>query len=86
MEIQASIEILIPDKVILKSLFSALKPESEKTPTERSITNISIVEDTIIIKISTNDLTSLRASINSYFKWLKAVIESLKVISDVRPK
>jgi len=83
MEIQARIEISVSDSELSRALYLALKPESERAPTERSISKIIKENNFIIINISTNDLTSLRASINSYFKWLKAIIESLGVIKNV---
>ena len=83
MEIQAEIKIVFNDPNASGAIYHALIPESKKAPTERSISKISRKNNTIIIHISTHDLTSLRASINSYFKWLKAIIESLKVISNV---
>lgn len=83
MEIQARIKISISDSNLFRALYSALKPESERAPTERSTVKIIKETNFIIINISTNDLTSLRASINSYFKWLKAIIECLEVIKNV---
>lgn len=83
MEISAEISVVIDDQSIIRALYSSLKPETVKAPTERSTTKITLEKNTITIKISTNDLTSLRASINSYFKWLKAILESLEVINDV---
>jgi len=38
---------------------------------------------TIKIKISSSDLVGLRASINSYFKWLSTLIGALEVLEDV---
>ncbi|MHA1616549.1 MAG: KEOPS complex subunit Pcc1 [Candidatus Njordarchaeales archaeon] len=86
MEARAVIEIST-NYHFLKAIFTALKPETKSLPTERSKSTISFneTERLIRIEIITRDLTSLRASINSYFRWLSAVINSLKVIKDVQP-
>jgi len=80
MEIRARIEIKVQNKEILDPLLNALVPETVKSPSERSRSIISVSNDMVIIDIFTNDLISLRAAINSYFKWLLAITRSLEVI------
>ena len=87
MEARAVIEISA-DYHFLKPIFMALKPETKSPPTERSKSIISFneTERLIRIEIITRDLTSLRASLNSYFRWLSAIINSLKVIENVQSR
>jgi len=82
MEISVIIKIKIPDKKVLESTLSALLPETIQPPTERSKSYIERKNQTLIIQIVANDLTSIRASVNSYLKWLVSISKSLEVIQN----
>jgi len=86
MEIATEIEISF-DNNISEILLTSLKPETLRSPSERSQSKILQKDsDTIIIKIEANDLISLRAAINSYFRWLIGIFNCLEVIDEWRRK
>ena len=76
------------EKSLLDSIYSALKPETKAPPTERSksVLYFDPMKRLIRIEIISRDTTSLRAAINSYFRWLSAILNSLKVIRNVKPR
>lgn len=86
MEIATEIEISF-DNNISEILLTSLKPETLRSPSERSRSKILRKDsNTIIIKIEANDLVSLRAAINSYFRWLIGIFNCLEVIDEWRRK
>ena len=60
-------------------VFNSIKPEVSFARGERSRSEIELDENNIIIKIYSNDVVSLRASINSYVRWIKLSTEILKI-------
>ena len=78
------IEIEFADKRDAEILYTSLLPEAKNPPTYRSISRISLDNKKLKIEISSKDLVSLRAAINSYFRWLYAIVMGLKVIRSVR--
>ena len=81
MEVSTEIEIEFSKPEIAEIVYMSIKPETIKPPTERSKPKININKNIITIQIYSKDLTSIRASINSYLRWIKTVIESLEVVS-----
>jgi KEOPS complex subunit Pcc1 len=51
-------------------VLSAIKPEINDSPSERTITEIKCHNNILTIDIKAQDSTSLRASINSYLRWV----------------
>ena len=80
MEYEATIELMFDGKEMARIAYGALKAELLNPPSYRSKVNMVFEGSTIKIKISSSDLVGLRASINSYFKWLSAIIGALEVL------
>jgi len=62
-----------------KIVYNSILPEIEAESNQRSITNINLNKDKIIINITSQDIVSFRASINSYVRWIKLSEEILKI-------
>jgi KEOPS complex subunit Pcc1 len=60
-------------------VYNSIKPEVNYAHNERSTTEIELKDNMIIIKIFSKDVVSLRASINSYVRWIKLSTEILKI-------
>ena len=60
-------------------VYNSIKPEITFARNERSTSEIELSENTILIKIFSNDVVSLRASINSYVRWINLSTEILKI-------
>lgn len=78
-----TIEIEFHTEENAKAVYKSLLPEAKNPPTYRSVSKISLNGKTLKIKISSKDLVSLRAALNSYFRWLYTIVMSMRVIEDV---
>ena len=61
------------DNKLLEAIDIALQPESESPSSERSKTSIGIDEEQLIITTYASDTTALRASLNSYLRWVEGI-------------
>jgi KEOPS complex subunit Pcc1 len=62
-------------EVILKSL----EPEIASAPSQRSSTNLKLVNNILKMEIDAADVTSLRAAINSYLRWIRLSYDVIKL-------
>ncbi|MDP3065681.1 MAG: KEOPS complex subunit Pcc1 [Methanobacteriaceae archaeon] len=67
-EIQLEIELKTPKEAEI--IFEAIKPEIASAPSSRTRSNISIQGKKLNLEVKASDSTSLRASINSYLRWI----------------
>lgn len=61
-------------------VFNSIRPEISFARGDRSTSEILLEDNVIVIKIFSNDVVSLRASINSYVRWIKLSNEILNLI------
>lgn len=62
-------------EVILKSL----EPEITSAPSQRSSMNLKLVNNILKMEIDAADVTSLRAAINSYLRWIRLSYDVIKL-------
>jgi len=74
------IEIPLESERIAKILYSALLPETESIPSERATTTISVKGSSLFVEIVANDLTAMRAALNSYIAWISACMKTIESI------
>ncbi len=60
-------------------IYNSISPELSFTRNDRSKTNIEINDNNLTITIHSTDIASLRASINSYVRWINLSIKILKI-------
>lgn len=60
-------------------VYNSIKPEITYAHNERSSSEISLEDKNIVIRIFSRDIVSLRASINSYIRWINLSLEILKI-------
>lgn len=61
------------DKSLLSSIEKALKPETETPSSDRSNTIVEIKDDQLVISTEASDTSALRASLNSYLRWVEGI-------------
>jgi len=61
------------DSDLLDAINTALVPEAESPSSERSKTEIRILGNELVIKTFASDTTALRASLNSYLRWVQGI-------------
>ena len=76
------LEIPLESERIAKILYSALLPETESIPSERAITSISVKGSLLVVEIIANDLTAMRAALNSYIAWISACMKTIEAINE----
>ncbi len=76
----AKLEIPLESNEAATILYNALLPETESIPSDRAESKVSIKNNTLIVEVKANDLTALRASLNSFSAWIAACIETLESI------
>lgn len=77
---RAKCKIGFKDRLVLQTIFKALKPEMQKPPTSRSRAILKVENDYLILKIEARDTVALRAALNAYLRWINSmsnVLESL---------
>jgi KEOPS complex subunit Pcc1 len=77
---KAEIKLKIDCK-LLKAVSTALEPELDTPSSNRSYTSIKVKENQLILYTEASDTTALRASLNSYLRWIQGIqriIESIE--------
>ncbi|MHA1950555.1 MAG: KEOPS complex subunit Pcc1 [Candidatus Thorarchaeota archaeon] len=69
---KSRIEIPLDSKKTAELLLAALSPETRSGPSDRATTSISTRDNVLVINIEANDITALRAAMNSYIAWVSA--------------
>ena len=70
--ISAKVNIVLnPD--LLDAMKTALIPEAESPSSERSRTEVRIQDNELVIETVASDTTALRASLNSYLRWVQGI-------------
>lgn len=80
----AVIEIDLGSEERAKILQRALEPETNAI-TDRSTTRVSVSGSKMTLKISANDLTAMRAAINSFLSWISACERTLDSVIGQNP-
>jgi len=78
----STLEIPLESEELAKILYSALLPETESIPSERATTNVSVKGSSLIVEIVANDLTAMRAALNSYVAWISACMRTIDSINE----
>jgi tRNA threonylcarbamoyladenosine modification (KEOPS) complex Pcc1 subunit len=60
---------------ILDIIIKSLRPESESSISDRSKVFIEASEKRLILQVVAEDVTALRAAVNSYLYWIKGIID-----------
>jgi len=70
--VSAKVSIVL-DPDLLDAVKTALIPEVESPSSERSRTGVSIQGNELVIETVASDTTALRASLNSYLRWVQGI-------------
>jgi len=68
-------------------VLKALKPEVEVHPsTRRSKVNVNSKQNSLILSFEAEDTPALRASINSYLRWIMLINDSFQTLEELNKK
>jgi len=75
-------EIIIPsDKNLAQIIEGSLRPEVEDPVSQRSTVSVYAEKDHVKISVNATDLAALRAALNSYLRWVKAIQDVVVSVS-----
>ncbi len=69
-QVEAQFEIEFDSEKEAGIVLSAIKPEVNDSPSDRTMTEVKCEENVLTIDIKAQDSPSLRASLNSYLRWV----------------
>jgi tRNA threonylcarbamoyladenosine modification (KEOPS) complex Pcc1 subunit len=64
---------IILDHHLLESVQVALAPEAKTPSSDRSSTTIDVSGNQLVLNTAANDVSALRASLNSYLRWVEGI-------------
>jgi tRNA threonylcarbamoyladenosine modification (KEOPS) complex Pcc1 subunit len=70
----------VPDERSLRVVLQALGPEVRVRVTPRSRVSLAERDGAILLVVRAKDTVALRASVNSYLRWIGAVLRVLRVL------
>jgi len=77
--IVAEVRVDVPEGVS-GLIGESLAPEVEHPTSERSKVMVSAVEGQVVISIEASDVVALRAAINSYLRWVGAILDVVEAV------
>ena len=77
--VKAEFQIEFETHGIAEIILKSLEPEILSSPSQRSATNFKLTDKTLILEINAADVTSLRASVNSYLRWIRLSYDIIKL-------
>ena len=80
-----SISITVPDEKLAQILTNALLPETLSSIASRSRVKIKNTKKLMIIDIEAKDLVALRATFNSYLRWVALILDLHQVLKGLSP-
>ena len=75
----ATVMIRAPEE-ISEIIGESLAPEVEHLTSERSKINVSVDDGVVTISIEASDIAALRAAINSYLRWVGAILDVVETV------
>jgi tRNA threonylcarbamoyladenosine modification (KEOPS) complex Pcc1 subunit len=71
-----NIEIKYPlTEELAKIIEGSLIPEIERPISDRSHTQVYVDDSNLYLKIGASDLSAMRAAVNSYLRWVEAILD-----------
>ena len=81
------ITLNFPSEKHLETVLKALKPEVERHQfMRRSKVNVSSKQNSLILNFEAEDTSALRATINSYLRWIMLINDSFQAIKELNKK
>lgn len=82
MKAKATIRIKVSSNANLASLLEALKPETKRVG-NRAKVEIDREGFFVILTVEAKDTIALRATLNTYLRWIGSTLDTLEVLSNI---
>ncbi|MFW9908711.1 MAG: KEOPS complex subunit Pcc1 [Candidatus Thorarchaeota archaeon] len=83
--VHAVLHIDLDSPELVDILYQALEPETASVPSDRASVKLEKLGSRLIVTIDANDLTALRASMNSYLAWISGSIRTVDSVTGQNP-
>ena len=78
-EATAEIHIDVPSE-LTGMILEALQPEVDSPSSERTSAQVLMDDAGVIIRTHASDTTALRASLNSYLRWIQGMLDLISIL------
>ena len=83
--LHANLEIPLESPELAKVIHDAICPETNSAPSDRARVKVTIHSSVLILEISAEDLTALRAAMNSYLAWISGCVRAAESVTGQNP-
>ncbi len=80
MKAKATIRLTLKSEKQMTAIVSALKPEINKQIGLRSIVTMTVEARDLLLCVEAKDTISLRATLNTYLRWINSTINVLEAL------
>jgi KEOPS complex subunit Pcc1 len=80
MKASAKIVCSFQSEANLRIVLKALRPEVEKSSTDRSTVSLAKKGMYLVLRVKAKDTVALRATLNAYLRWIGSTINVLEVL------
>ena len=78
---EITMRIPLLSEELAKAALVALAPEAERPPTDRFSVSLELQGRVLVLKVIARDTASLRAAVNAYMSWVKALRDACLTVS-----
>ncbi|TFG07631.1 hypothetical protein EU522_00545 [Candidatus Thorarchaeota archaeon] len=83
--LHATIEIPLDSPELAGVIHDALRPETDSAPSDRARVKVTARASILLLEITAEDLTALRAATNSYLAWISGCVRAAKSVTGQNP-
>lgn len=83
--LQANLEVPMGSGELAKIIYDAIIPETRSAPSDRAEVKVSVRSSVLFLEISAEDLTALRAAMNSYLAWISGCMRTVESVASQNP-
>lgn len=83
---KAEVSINLGSKKRATTIHDALEPETQQSTGLRSEVRMRLVGENLVVTMKAKDVVALRATMNSYLRWIASSVDLTHVVDQARPK
>jgi tRNA threonylcarbamoyladenosine modification (KEOPS) complex Pcc1 subunit len=83
MRAKATVRLRFSSEKQLTTLLNALAPEAKKPATARAWATLERDGIFLVLKVEAKDTVALRAALNTYLRWVSAMMNVLEVVQHI---
>jgi tRNA threonylcarbamoyladenosine modification (KEOPS) complex Pcc1 subunit len=80
---KATVRLKFSSEKHLEMVTKALKPETKKPATSRSMVRIEKDGEFLVLKTVAGDTVALRAALNTYLRWINSAVKVSEILENI---